>query len=109
MLRVRVRTTGIVETEFEIDNRRYKMVDVGGQRNERRKWIHCFENVTSIIFVVAISAYDQVLFEDDQTNRMHEALKLFNEICHSHWFHGTSIILFLNKNDIFQEKSKKFH
>lgn len=41
------------------------MVDVGGQRSERRKWIHCFENVTSIIFLVALSEYDQVLVECD--------------------------------------------
>ena len=40
------------------------MVDVGGQRSERRKWIHCFENVTSIIFLVALSEYDQVLYEE---------------------------------------------
>lgn len=26
----------------------------------RKKWIHCFENVTSVIFVAAISEYDQV-------------------------------------------------
>ena len=37
------------------------MVDVGGQRSERRKWIHCFEGVTSVLFLVAISEYDQVL------------------------------------------------
>lgn len=42
-----------------------RMVDVGGQRSERRKWIHCFENVTSIIFLVALSEYDQVLVECD--------------------------------------------
>lgn len=42
-----------------------RMVDVGGQRSERRKWIHCFENVTSIIFLVALSEYDQILFESD--------------------------------------------
>lgn len=40
-----------------------RMVDVGGQRSERRKWIHCFESVTSIIFLVALSEYDQVLAE----------------------------------------------
>lgn len=40
-----------------------RMVDVGGQRSERRKWIHCFENVTSIMFLVALSEYDQVLVE----------------------------------------------
>lgn len=43
----------------------HRMVDVGGQRSERRKWIHCFENVTSIIFLVALSEYDQILFESD--------------------------------------------
>lgn len=43
----------------------YRMVDVGGQRSERRKWIHCFENVTSIMFLVALSEYDQVLVESD--------------------------------------------
>ena len=52
----------------------YRMVDVGGQRSERRKWIHCFENVTSIIFLVALSEYDQILFESDNEVRI-EGLK----------------------------------
>ena len=52
----------------------YRMVDVGGQRSERRKWIHCFENVTSIIFLVALSEYDQILFESDNEVRI-ERLK----------------------------------
>ena len=47
----------------------FRMVDVGGQRSERRKWIHCFENVTSIIFLVALSEYDQILFESDNEVR----------------------------------------
>ena len=47
----------------------FRMVDVGGQRSERRKWIHCFENVTSIIFLVALSEYDQILFEADSEVR----------------------------------------
>jgi len=107
MLRSRVRTTGIVENEFEIDNNKFKMFDVGGQRNERKKWIHCFENVTAVLFVAAISEYDQVLYEDENTNRMMEALNLFDEICNSRWFRDTAIILFLNKRDIFAEKCTK--
>lgn len=47
-----------------------RMVDVGGQRSERRKWIHCFENVTSIMFLVALSEYDQVLVESDNEVRL---------------------------------------
>lgn len=44
----------------------YRMVDVGGQRSERKKWIHCFEGVTAIVFCVALSAYDLVLAEDEE-------------------------------------------
>ena len=46
------------------------MYDVGGQRNERKKWIHCFDGVTAVIFVVGLSEYDQCLVEDGVTNRM---------------------------------------
>jgi GTPase SAR1 family protein len=107
ILRCRVRTTGIVENDFVIDGNQFKMYDVGGQRNERKKWIHCFENVTAVLFVAAISEYDQVLYEDENTNRMVEALNLFEEICNSRWFRDTSMILFLNKRDLFADKIKK--
>ena len=53
------------------------MVDVGGQRSERRKWIHCFENVTSIIFLVALSEYDQILFESDNEVRMEVLIDMY--------------------------------
>ncbi|XP_015729344.1 guanine nucleotide-binding protein G(o) subunit alpha isoform X1 [Coturnix japonica] len=107
ILRTRVKTTGIVETHFTFKNLHFRMFDVGGQRSERKKWIHCFEGVTCIIFCVALSGYDQVLHEDETTNRMHESLKLFDSICNNKWFTDTSIILFLNKKDLFEEKIKK--
>uniref|UniRef100_A0ABI8ARC0 Guanine nucleotide-binding protein subunit alpha n=1 Tax=Felis catus TaxID=9685 RepID=A0ABI8ARC0_FELCA len=69
VLRVRVPTTGIIEYPFDLENIIFRMVDVGGQRSERRKWIHCFENVTSIMFLVALSEYDQVLVESDNEVR----------------------------------------
>jgi guanine nucleotide-binding protein subunit alpha len=65
VLRSRVKTTGISETTFQVGDLTYRMYDVGGQRSERKKWIHCFENVTSIVFLVACSEYDQVLVEDE--------------------------------------------
>ena len=80
------------------------MFDVGGQRSERKKWIHCFEGVTSIIFCVALSGYDLVLAEDEEMNRMMESMKLFDSICNNKWFVETSIILFLNKKDLFEDK-----
>merc|ERR1712211_5458 len=83
ILRTRVKTTGIVEVHFSFKNLNFKLFDVGGQRSERKKWIHCFEDVTAIIFCVAMSEYDQVLHEDETTNRMQESLKLFDSICNN--------------------------
>ena len=104
VLRTRVKTTGIVETRFSFKGLYFRMFDVGGQRSERKKWIHCFEGVTAIIFCVALSGYDLVLAEDEEMNRMIESMKLFESICNNKWFVETSIILFLNKKDLFEVK-----
>merc|ERR1711981_221718 len=106
VLRVRVPTSGIVEYPFDLDQIIFRMVDVGGQRSERRKWIHCFENVTSIIFLVALSEYDQVLVESENENRMEESKALFRCIISYPWFSSKSFILFLNKKDLLEEKIK---
>lgn len=80
ILRIRtLPTTGINEYTFE-DRVLFRIVDVGGQRSERRKWIHCFQDVTSVIFVAALSEYDQVLLETDLVNRMEESIALFQTI-----------------------------
>lgn len=104
ILRVRVPTTGIIEYPFDLDSIIFRMVDVGGQRSERRKWIHCFELVTSIMFLVALSEYDQFLVESDRENRMDESKALFQTIITYPWFQNSSVILFLNKKDLLEEK-----
>lgn len=106
ILNARVRTSGIVSDRYVIDSTVFEMYDVGGQRNERKKWIHCFEGVTAVIFVVALSEYDQKLFEDICTNRMTEALNLFEDVCNNSYFANSSMILFLNKRDLFADKIK---
>lgn len=105
--RCRVRTTGIVETKFETDGHSFLLVDVGGQRAERRKWIHCFENVTTLIFVGVLAEYDLTCFEDNKTNRMVETLQLWEQMCETHWFRDSNFVLFLNKRDLFDAKIDK--
>lgn len=104
VLRVRFPTTGINDYSFNVEKITLRIVDVGGQKSERRKWIHCFENVTSLIFLASLSEYDQVLEENNKENRMRESLSLFYTTIHSPWFASASIILFLNKMDILEEK-----
>jgi len=99
----RARTTGIIHTTFEETPYSWTIADVGGQRSERRKWIKCFQDVTSIIFVVNLAGYNSVLFEDSKKNRMHEALSVFEEITSNPIFSNTPIFLFLNKKDLFEQ------
>ncbi|KAH9467388.1 hypothetical protein Pst134EB_033251 [Puccinia striiformis f. sp. tritici] len=104
IVRSRVKSTGISESKFNVGQLIWKVFDVGGQRSERKKWIHCFENVNVLIFFVAINEYDQVLYEDECVNRMAEAATLFDSICNSQWFRQTQMILFFNKIDLFKAK-----
>jgi len=107
ILNLRARTIGIVETEFVYNKLPIMMVDVGGQKNERKKWIHCFQDVTAILFVVGTSDYDLKLEEDMVTNRMEDALKLFNDVVNNKWFARTNVVVFLNKKDLFADKIRR--
>lgn len=104
----RQKTSGIFDEVFDMgSNLKLHIYDVGGQRSERKKWIHCFDSVTIIIFCVALSEYDQFLLEDQSQNRFQESLVLFDNVVNSRWFSRTSVVLFLNKIDLFAEKLKK--
>ncbi|KAL8287588.1 hypothetical protein RQP46_003446 [Phenoliferia psychrophenolica] len=104
ILRARVRTTGIIEARFKVKDRIYKVLDVGGQRSERRKWIACFENVDVLLFLFAVSEFDQQLYEDETQNRFIEAENLFGSISNSLWFKNSTLIVFFNKIDLFDAK-----
>jgi len=106
ILRARLKTTGIIEVQFAVEGHEFRMVDVGGQRSERRKWLHCFEDCTAVIFCVAMNEYDKMLYEEANVNRMHEAVSLFQQTVNSKWFEQVALILFLNKSDLFREKIK---
>ncbi|CAO2641259.1 Guanine nucleotide-binding protein subunit alpha-15 [Lemmus lemmus] len=109
VLRSRMPTTGINEYCFSVQKTKLRIVDVGGQKSERKKWIHCFENVIALIYLASLSEYDQCLEENDQENRMKESLALFSTILELPWFKSTSVILFLNKTDILEEKIHTSH
>ena len=105
----RVRTSQVTVERYIIEGIEFEVYDVGGQRSERRKWIDCFDGVDAVIFVAALSEYDQVLAEAKRQNRMVEALNLFHSVVKNAHFSETSILLFLNKKDIFAEKIMYSH
>jgi len=104
ILSSRVRTTQVTVERYIINRSEFEIYDVGGQRACRRKWIDCFNNVDAVIFVAALSEYDQCLAEAKRQNRMVEALNLFESIVKNAHFADAAVMLFLNKKDIFAEK-----
>ncbi|XP_076332875.1 guanine nucleotide-binding protein subunit alpha homolog isoform X1 [Tachypleus tridentatus] len=104
ILHARKATKGISEFHVNINTVPFRFVDVGGQRSQRQKWFQCFESVTSILFLVASTEYDQVLVEDRCTNRLVESKHIFETIVNNRCFSEVSVILFLNKTDLLKEK-----
>ncbi|CAI2355082.1 unnamed protein product [Caenorhabditis sp. 36 PRJEB53466] len=104
ILHTRIPTMGVIEVRFKMKGKVFRVFDVGGQRSQRKKWIHCFDDAKALIYVASLSEFDQVLLEDNTTNRMLESIQLFKQVVNNKYFVNTSVILFLNKKDIFEEK-----
>ncbi|PAV61704.1 hypothetical protein WR25_11128 isoform B [Diploscapter pachys] len=104
VIRARVPTTGINEIEFPYKHAILKMVDVGGQRSEQRKWIYCFENASGVLFIADISTFNSHIDDGDiNMNKLKYSMLLFKKIGNNPCFgKRTAMILFLNKIDIFK-------
>lgn len=109
-VRSRARTNGITKVDLFIDRRKYTIIDVGGQRAERRKWLDNNGNlgkISLVVFVSSLAEYNQSLFEERPKNRLEESLDLFTECINSDWLKNTPVVLYLNKRDVFDRKYTK--
>lgn len=104
ILRYRFKTIRVTKKDFLVGNSNYNIWDVGGTWKERRKWIHCIQNLDVIFFSVDVSAYDLSVFEDDKFNVMQENLEIFDNICKSRWLRKAVVLLCFNKVDSLQRK-----
>lgn len=109
ILRARLKTLGVTEHRFTLyqgpsSAKDWRIYDVGGHRSQRAAWVPYFDNMDAIIFLVPISAFDQMLEEDSKTNRLQDSVQLWKEVVSNKLLQQTNIILFLNKIDIFQDK-----
>jgi len=115
IVRARSMTTGIQEnliqgkskTPDKPPKQKFRLIDIGGQRSERRKWISCFDDCDAVIYLSAINEYDMTLIEASNVNRLEESLNLFRNITKGKWFQNIPWIVFLNKSDLFKEKIQK--
>ncbi|CAH8574610.1 unnamed protein product [Schistosoma haematobium] len=109
ILRCRKMTDNINELQFDIptgrkSSVRFRIVDVSGQRGERKKWIQFFDNVTAILYLVDCSGFDKTLLEDHRQNRLIDSLEVFEQAWNNKYLRKVPMIVFLNKIDLLEEK-----
>lgn len=115
ILHSRRRTSDIQKLEFKVDfptsksghiEQTFCMLDVGGQRGERRKWIQVFDGVSAVMFLIDSSSFDTI-DDDSGQNRLRESLELFNEVWSTRFLLNSNFVLLFNKQDILKEKIER--
>ncbi|KAF9467048.1 guanine nucleotide binding protein, alpha subunit [Collybia nuda] len=106
IVRARIRTLGVEEHHFVIEKGIDKgievyITDVGGSQTQRARWIPYFEDVQTILFLAPL-AFNQMLEEDQNVNRVEDSLMLWKEICRTKLLAKAVILLFFNKRDVLQ-------
>ena len=102
---MRAPTTKISDFKIHYKQTILNIFDVVGQKEGRKAWIHFLESeISSIIFVSSIAAYDQTMDEDSSKNVMEDSMDLFHEIANNPFLEDIPIILLLNKMDLFEQK-----
>lgn len=114
ILHSRKMTTGIHEITFQVKipkemgggSQEFRMFDVGGQRDQRHKWLQVFDGIQAILFIISCADFDQTLRENEKENRLKESIDLFRLVFHNKFLSNSGLIAFLNKQDILEEKLK---
>lgn len=101
VLMSRKKSVGINDFKYFEKDVIINVIDVGGQRSERKKWAHVMKNVDILLYVVSLSDYQEALLEDE-TNSMIESLEIFQQTINGEWFKESKVMLFFNKDEYFK-------
>ncbi|KAG0151890.1 hypothetical protein CROQUDRAFT_35902 [Cronartium quercuum f. sp. fusiforme G11] len=107
IMHIRIGTIGMVEHVMNVGSMRWRVCDPAGIKGQRKHWLPYFDDASAVIFVCAISSFNQALKEDGETNRMEDALRLFESIAQNKLLAKVDLIIFLNKCDILSKKLKQ--
>lgn len=106
ILHIRRATLGVQESIFTINNLSYRLIDVAGQKSQRKKWIHFFDGVSAVLFFTALSGFDEILEEEPTVNSMQDSLQTFSDVVNNQFLEKTDFIILFNKEDLFIRKLK---
>ncbi|KAL1915973.1 uncharacterized protein VTP21DRAFT_6361 [Calcarisporiella thermophila] len=100
-------TIGMTECRATVKNDNYLLYDLGGHSSQRHHWISYYEACECLLYVCALSTYDQVSIWDPKVNRLEEAVSIFHSLCTNPLLRKACFVVFLNKIDVMQEKMER--
>ena len=106
VLMVRHRTVGVQELKYSYHGKKWLVRDVGGEKGARSQWIHFFDKLKVVIFVISLSCYDEISFGTGE-NSMEETIMVYEEQLNKKFLNELQFILVFNKSDIFATKIKR--
>ena len=90
------------------NNREIRFIDLNGLHSQWRKWTHCFQDITAVVFVISLSCYDEILYLENQVvNAMVHQLEMFTDFLDDPFLSTRDIIIIPSKMDLFLEKIKR--
>lgn len=107
VLMSRKRSVGIQEFKYEEKDIVFQIHDVGGQKSERKKWKNIMQDIDILIYVISLTDYDEVIYEDGTSNSMIIATQVFEAVINKECFKNSEIILFFNKDELFKNQITK--
>eukprot|EP00794_Sanderia_malayensis_P003349 gene3349-3838_t len=106
LLHMRKITEGVEEFKFTYRNCDFTVIDVGGAKAERRRWINLFSRANMIIYCSSLIDYDLGVEKEQGANGMGDSLTVFESVVNLTYFKDTPLLLFLNKKDLLAKKVK---
>lgn len=107
ILYARSRTTGFSNTSFKIGSRTWTVIDVGGQKVERKKWIHARGmEIDALIYFCPVGDFCVMSQDEEGKNKVQEALEVWDEVMNGEGLGGIPVILFFNKKDLLETRLK---
>lgn len=90
---------------FQIGTRTWSVIDVGGQKVERKKWIHARGmEIDALIYFCPIGDYCIPSEEDPDKTKLEESLEIWDEVMNGDGLGGIPVILFFNKKDLLESR-----
>eukprot|EP00455_Lapot_gusevi_P030296 TRINITY_DN3258_c0_g1_i4.p1 TRINITY_DN3258_c0_g1~~TRINITY_DN3258_c0_g1_i4.p1 ORF type:complete len:338 (+),score=10.82 TRINITY_DN3258_c0_g1_i4:93-1106(+) len=100
-------TSGIITWTGELNGQKVAVTDVGGLKNERRKWPFAMEGTSMVLFVASLSQYDRVMYEDPSINQLQDSLDLFEFVAKHNQLENCRLVLIFNQMDLFRAKIQR--